>query len=69
MKKASPTLLEWAFDSLSPYASGLGIGHTVTKIRAFKHGTSLEAIDLMSFSDVSLHEASFGRPIVARLLD
>ena len=65
----SPILLEWVFDSRSPCASGLGIGHTVTKIRALKHGTSLEAIDLVSFSDVSLHKASFGRPIVARLLD
>lgn len=65
----SPTLLEWVFDILSPCASGLGIGHTVTKVRAFKHGTSLEAIDLVSFSDISLHKTSFGRPIVARLFD
>jgi len=32
MKGTSPTLLESAFDTLSPSASGLGIGHTRTKI-------------------------------------
>ena len=32
VKGTSPTLLESAFDTLSPCASGLGIGHTWTKI-------------------------------------
>ena len=32
IKGTSPTLLELAFDTLSPSASGLGIGHTQTKI-------------------------------------
>ena len=32
VKGTSPTLLESAFDTLSPSASGLGIGHTGTKI-------------------------------------
>jgi len=39
IKGTSPTLLESAFDTLSPSASGLGIGHTRTKIRPFKHGS------------------------------
>ena len=32
VKGTSHTLLESAFDTLSPSASGLGIGHTGTKI-------------------------------------
>jgi len=39
VKGISPTLLESAFDTLSPSASGLGIGHTRTKIWAFKRGS------------------------------
>ena len=69
VKGTSPTLLESAFDTLSPSASGLGIGHTRTKIWPFKRGSQLVAIDFTLFAGVLLPEASFGKPIVARLVD
>ena len=69
VKGTSPTLLESAVDTLSPSASGLGIGHTWTKIRPFKRGSQLAAIDFTLFAGVPLPEASFGKPIVARLVD
>jgi len=66
--RTSPTLLESVFHALSPSASGLGIGHTQTKIWPFKCSSQLAAIDLTLFVGVPLPEASFGKPIVARLL-
>ena len=69
VKGTSPTSLESAFDTLSPSASSLGIGHTWTKIRPFKRGSQLAAIDFKLFAGVPLPEASFGKPIVARLVD
>ena len=69
VKGTSPTLLESVFDTLSPSGSGLGIGHTRTKIWPFKRGSQLAAIDFTPFASVPLPEASFGKPIVARLVD
>ena len=65
VKGTFPIMLELAFDTLSPGASGLGIRHTRTKI---KRSSSFAAI-AFTFAGVPLLEASFGRPIVARLVD
>ena len=69
IKGASPTLLDSAFDALSPGTSGLGIGHTRTKMGPFVSGSSLAAIDFTIFAGVPLLEATFGRPTIARLVD